>query len=287
MKRRLPLFAMLIGSVAVIFAAVLVLHLHFRRQKMAAVHSASTVKIAGMKPVAPDTSIGVVAIQKSLAAGTLIEPGMLVRLAMPAAEFQAGDVIWSPQNVDRFVGAMLRRNLAAQTPLTRAMVLEPGDHGFLAAVLRPGHEAVTIGVNAESDAAGLIWPGDRVAVMLIRAPSSGKNQSGDDMSATTIVADARVVATGGALFRKNDPKKAGKSAGTVTLDVTPQQAQFIVLAEKLGSLSISLLSAKNPPPPAAPSWGYQVATAGRGATDPGRQNVTVTTAADQQRYTVP
>lgn len=293
MKRRLPLFAMLIGSIAVIVAAALVLHLHFHHHhKPATAHRAPTVKIAGMKPVAPNTSISVVAVQKSLTAGTLIEPGMLVRKTMPASAFHHGEMIWSHHNLNHFVGAMLRKPVRAQTPLTRAMVLEPGDHGFLAAVLRPGHEALTIGVNAETDSAGLIWPGDHVGVMLIRSPSARKLQSGDamsadDMSAMTIVSNARVVATGGALFRRNDPKKKGKNARTVTLGVTPRQAQTIVLAEKLGSLSISLLSAKNPPSPAAPTWGYQVATKGSTAADPGRQDITVTTATDQKRFTVP
>lgn len=291
MKRRLPLIAMLLGSLTILVAAVLLVHVrlghhHKHHSHGATKHPGKTVKIAGMQPVSPNASIDVVAVQKPLTAGTLIKPGMLIRKKIPASAFRHGDVIWTHRKVDHFVGAMLRTNVPAQAPLTNKMVLEPGDHGFLSAVLRPGHEAITIGVDAETDSAGLVWPGDHVAVTLIRSPSSSKNASDGSMSATPVVSDARVVATGGALFREHDSKKAGKSSHTVTLGVTPRQAEFIDLAEKLGSLSISPLSARHPPPPAAPAWAYQV-TAHRKDAHPGRQGVAVTSANDRQRYTVP
>ena len=44
--------------------------------------------------------------------------------------------------------------------------MRPGDHGFLAAVLAAGMRAVTVGVDATTGAAGLIWPGDRVDLIL-------------------------------------------------------------------------------------------------------------------------
>ncbi|MEJ0045159.1 MAG: RcpC/CpaB family pilus assembly protein [Rhodospirillales bacterium] len=36
--------------------------------------------------------------------------------------------------------------------------MRPGDHGFLAAVLTPGKRATSVGVDAVSGTAGLIWP---------------------------------------------------------------------------------------------------------------------------------
>ena len=66
-------------------------------------------------------------------------------------------------------GAMVRRNLATGDVVLSADALNPGDRGFLAAVLGPGMRAVTVGVDAVSGLAGLIWPGDRVDLILTQS----------------------------------------------------------------------------------------------------------------------
>ena len=63
-------------------------------------------------------------------------------------------------------GAMVRRSLAPNEPILAGDVLNPGDRGFLAAVLGTGMRAVTVGVDPVSGTAGLIWPGDHVDVVL-------------------------------------------------------------------------------------------------------------------------
>src|SRR5580693_5544765 len=46
------------------------------------------------------------------------------------------------------VGAMVRRSLGAGELIRAADALRPGDHGFLAAVLKGDMRAVTVGVDA-------------------------------------------------------------------------------------------------------------------------------------------
>lgn len=285
--RRLPLYVMIFGTVAVLLAAILVFRGYFAGRPPVVAKAPAPVKIAGMAPVAPTAQIGIIKVQHDLDAGTLIQPGMLVKAMVPASAFRPGEEIWTTGNVNQFSGAMVRRAIMGQTPLTRAMVIEPGDHGFLSAVLKPGDEAMTVPVDAVTDSSGLVWPGDHVAVLLGR--SSGKAQDADAgaISASTVVEDARVIATGGQIIHPADPKKQKDKVGTVTLEVTPRQAERIIVAEKLGSLALSLLSAEHPPPAAPPVWGYEVAAQQPLQQETGHKTVTVLSPTQAQGYAVP
>ena len=64
------------------------------------------------------------------------------------------------------MGAMVKRNLGAGEAIRSDDLMRPSDHGFMAAVLSPGMRAVTINVDAASGSSGLIWPGDRVDLIL-------------------------------------------------------------------------------------------------------------------------
>ena len=63
-------------------------------------------------------------------------------------------------------GALLRHYLNSGAILTAGDVLHPRERGFLAAVLAPGARAISVGVDAVTGNGGLIWPGDRVDMIL-------------------------------------------------------------------------------------------------------------------------
>lgn len=285
--RRLPLFAMIFGTGAVLLAAILVFRGYFSAGKPppAKPHTA----IAAPPPVA---KIGVVELQHDLAAGTLLQPGMLVQAMVPANSIHPGDEIWTTARLNQLSGAMLKQSAVARTRLTSAMVIVPGSHGFLAATLKPGYAAMTIAVDPVADASGLIWPGDNVAVLLVRSatgqPPAGKQVAGDmAISASTVVGNTRVVATGSEIIHSADPKKQDVKVGTVTLEVTPRQAEKIVVAQKLGSLAVSLLSATKPPSAAQPVWGYEVAAKLPDHLPSGQATITVLSPTQSQGFSVP
>ena len=89
---------------------------------------------------------------------------------------------------------MVRRSLAANEPIIAGDVLNPGDRGFLAAVLGTGMRAVTVGVDPVSGTAGLIWPGDHVDVVLTQSIEEKDQPIDRRVSGETVLTDVRVIA---------------------------------------------------------------------------------------------
>jgi pilus assembly protein CpaB len=232
-----------------------------------------------MHPARPRTAAApktmVLAAAHPLHAGALIQPGDLAAVAV-AGKAPPQDVIDTPAHRSDFTGAMVRQPLAAQQPITSGAVIRPGDHGFLAAVLSPGMRAVTVGVDAITGTAGLIWPGDRVDLLLTQQLNMPHLPPAQHVSAETVLSDVRVIAIDQRLVQgaSADHKSPGL-ARTVTLEVTPAQAERVSVAERLGSLSLVVRSAelsKDPAtasaPPPAPVYGGQVSPALAALTPP-------------------
>ena len=142
-------------------------------------------------------------------------------------------------------GSMVRRSLTAGEPVRRDELLRPGDHGFLAAVLKPGMRAVTVGVDDITGTAGLIWPGDQVDLILTEKISNPAITQGQSIVAETVLSDVRVIAIDQRLIEGAAAGEPTRQAHTVTLEVTEAEAQKVQVAVRLGRLSLSVRSAQN------------------------------------------
>lgn len=202
--------------------------------------SASAV-VQAPKPV----TVGVVGAAHSLPAGTMLKPDDLAAVQVTPDAVPEGSLSDSPDSRIAMVGAMVRRPVAANTPILPADLLRPGDHGFLAAVLRPGERAVTVAVDAVSGSAGLIWPGDKVDVILTQVIDAPELAPGRRVVAETVLEGARVIAidqhlTGGPAPGGN----TGQTARTVTLEVAAGDAEKVEVAGRIGRLSLAVRSSE-------------------------------------------
>ncbi len=143
------------------------------------------------------------------------------------------------------IGTMLRRGVHVGEPLLQGDVLHPADRGFLAAVLAPGKRAISIAVDAVTGTAGLIWPGDHVDVVLIQNVDDATRPPGQRVAAHTVLSDIRVIAIDQKLVEGAIPDAANsKPATTVTVEVSGDQAERIVVAGRIGKLSLAVRSAE-------------------------------------------
>lgn len=141
---------------------------------------------------------------------------------------------------------MTRRAIMLGEPVTQAMTIKQGDAGVTSAVLAPGMRSVTIEVSARSGAAGLILPGDRVDIMLITnardlagVPETVGRDTLSRYAAEAILRDVKVIAVN-QLLAKEPGTGPGLNSQTVTLEVTSEQAQKVLVASQIGTLVLSL-----------------------------------------------
>jgi pilus assembly protein CpaB len=178
-----------------------------------------------------------------LQAGTLLKDADLREREMPPNAVPDGSFAVTDDARAEIRGAMLRRYLDAGAPVIQADVLRPRDRGFLAAVLSPGTRAVSIGVNAKSGASGLISPGDLVDVILTQEFQRGDTPAGHRVVAETVLTLIRVIAVDQQIAQgapAETPGGVAHVASTVTLQVTPEQANRVAVAERLGQLLLTV-----------------------------------------------
>jgi len=206
-----------------------------------------TVVAAPAKPAAP--AVEVLVARDALPAGTFVKPEQLRWLAWPEEGMAQSYVIKGKGDMNAFVGGVVRQFIAPGEPVTSARIVTPGDRGFLAAVLHPGMRAVSVSITAETGISGLVFPGDRVDLILAQSFREKNSETAQMRRASeTVLNDIRVLAIDQNTKDGNEKPAVGK---TVTFEVTQKQAETIAVAAELGKLSLSLRSLATPedPPP--------------------------------------
>src|SRR5438270_822115 len=122
--------------------------------------------------------------------------------------------------------------------IVRPKVTAPGQRASLSVLLEEGQRAVTVRVDDIRGVAGFILPGDRVDVVLLRTdPRSGGDT---ENSADVLLQYVKVLAIDQLLNERQDQPTVATVAKAVTLQVSPEQAQKLLLAGNVGKLSLVL-----------------------------------------------
>jgi pilus assembly protein CpaB len=225
----------------VVLALILVGGTVFFAKSWLANQRAQVVESAPSAP-APKKLTEVLVARNDLPAGTFIAEGQLRWQPWPDENLAEGYRVRrdkSKGNEEELYGAVVRRGIAAGEPITSGRIVRAGDRGFLAAVLRPGYRAIAVSVDAASGIAGLVFPGDRVDIILthvILEPKKDKDRI-EHRASETVLTNVRVLALDQKVDDQNGEPRLAKTA---TLEVTPKQAEILVVARELGSLTLSL-----------------------------------------------
>jgi pilus assembly protein CpaB len=223
---------------------------------------------------APTDKIALLIAARPLRAGTLLKPDDLSTELRAPGDVPSGARIDSTAARRDLFGAMIRRNLTQGEAILAADALNPGDRGFLAAVLGAGMRAVTVGVDVVSGLSGLVWPGDRVDLILTQSQEGADIPPSRRISGETVLHDVRVLAIDRQLIQgATSESPESQVARTVTLEVTPNDAERVVVAGRLGHLSLTVVPVAqtnvhgepDPQQPGKPiTWGGDVSSALRG-----------------------
>lgn len=139
--------------------------------------------------------------------------------------------------IEELTGSIVRNAFFNGEPIRRDKLIK-GPGGFMSAILPAGMRAVAISIDnrGSTSAGGFILPNDRVDV--IRTSDSGG--AGAPVVSEIVLSNIRVLAIGQNVQERNGEKVV--TGETATLELTPGQSEMIVLAQKIGQLSLALRS---------------------------------------------
>lgn len=146
-------------------------------------------------------------------------------------------------NPDEFNGAVVRRSIRAGEPIIPSLLMKSGEGGFMSAVLEPGKRAVSISVNPTSGNAGFVSPGDRVDLLITYHASKEQSSGKGSITTETFVNNVRVLAVDQNL---ENPENKALLAKTITVEVSPDEAEKISVAAEMGKISVALVSTAIP-----------------------------------------
>ncbi len=237
--------------------------------------------------------IEVLVVAERLPPGSFLKPTSWRWQKWPAVEVPESYLLRGHDDALELEGSVARQLLVPGDPILKDSLVRPGDRGFLAAVLDPGMRAVSVPVDEASSNAGLIFPGDRVDLILTQTIAGDGEGATDRRVSETVLEDLRVIAMGRRLYSEPGEAAEGGQVRTVTLEVDPAGAETVALVTELGKLSLSLRSIATDPGIAAGTdvtamrreavtWDSDVSRVLR-AGDPSRPRLTVMRGAALER----
>lgn len=215
----------------------------------------------------PPLQVSVLVAARQLSPGMLVRDEDFIAKSMPQRDLAAGALTDTPELRSEIRGALVRRFLEPGAMLSRTDLLRARDRGFLAAVLESGTRAVSIAVDAVSGVSGLIWPGDRVDVILTQQLDSQNVPIAKRVFGETVLTNVRVIAVDQQITEggvaATGTEGVGKVARTVTLQVAADQAERVAVAGRLGHLVLAVRAIDSAAPsdttvPSPPVFGADV-----------------------------
>ena len=182
--------------------------------------------------VAPRTekTLKMVVARRDMPVGTLLKKTDLKLVDYPEKNVPKGSIFQIANAENRVLMVALNTN----EPVIQHKLSDTTSVEGVASTIGVGKRAVSVQVTDVSGVAGLIQPGSRVDVLFTRPGTMA------EATTSTILQNVRVISTGRivAIGQTVDPR-APKSP-TVTMEMTPEEAQKLELAKNQGKIGLSL-----------------------------------------------
>lgn len=227
-KMRVVMFALALGSA--VLAGLLAKGFLGKKQEEKVVE-VNTVKTTEVLVVAKDIHTGEKFTDGTLAWKTWpqdnILPTMITRESKPDA-------------LKDFLIARARVALFEGEAIMDKKIINPGQGGFMGAMLPRGMRAISVAISSRSSAGGFILPEDRVDVIVTKK----ENAAGVTLVRSDIaLANVRVLAINQIYSKAAEGDTVTVENGaTATLELTPAQSEAISMIESSGEISLALRS---------------------------------------------
>ena len=171
--------------------------------------------------------VSVVVARQDLAPGTTVGRLNLDMAEWPREHIPQG----SYEQLDKVVGRQVTGKIFRGEPVVETRLLAEGDQGGLQFRIPDGMLAMSLKVNAEIGVSGFIQPGNRVDVIATVRPNHKEPVT------KVVLQNILVLAVGHEVEEKDDKPD---EAATVTLAVSPEQAEKLAASKIEGNVVLAL-----------------------------------------------
>jgi pilus assembly protein CpaB len=186
----------------------------------------------------PARTIDVIVARQDLAKGDVVNPQTMAVRRIPE-EFAASSAV-RPEQFESFNGMRLAAALRRGEQLVTVAVVG-GENLAFSHRVKPGIRALTIAVDEVNSISGMLQPGDRIDLLFsARPPGDGAARQQPPEATVPLFQGLLVLATGRQVRAGIDERGAPRSFSTVTVEVEPEHAQRLVVAQRSGKLTAVL-----------------------------------------------
>ena len=181
--------------------------------------------------------VEVVVARRDLKRGDAVSAETMAVRSVPR-EFAPGGVV-TPARFDAVAGMAVQAPMQAGEPLLASLVAT-AQSGSISSRVRPGVRAMTIAVDEVNSLSGMLQPGDRIDLMVTVRPPPMAGQLQSEIT-RTVMQDVPVIATGRqSRASQPDEMPTGRPYTSITVEVDPDRAQRLVVAQRSGKLTAVL-----------------------------------------------
>ena len=137
---------------------------------------------------------------------------------------------------EKLVGRVVITSISPREPLTESRLAPVGAAGGLSSVIPEGFRAMTVRVDEVVGVSGFIMPGTLVDIVVVTMPP--KNSGREEMISKIVLQNIKVLASGQNIDKPKDGREVERAVRAVTLQVTPEQAEKLALAQSEGRLQL-------------------------------------------------
>ena len=136
---------------------------------------------------------------------------------------------------EKLIGRVAVTRIAAREPITESRLAPVGSAAGLSSVIPEGYRAMNVRVDDVVGISGFIMPNTLVDIVVVIDPPDNGNQR--ERISKIVLQNIKVLANGQNLDKPKNEKEAER-VKTVTLQVTPEQAEKLALASSEGRLQL-------------------------------------------------
>src|SRR5215813_13099704 len=136
---------------------------------------------------------------------------------------------------DNLIGRVAVTRIAAREPITENRLAPLGSAAGLSSVIPEGYRAMNVRVDDVVGISGFIMPGALVDIVVVIEPPDSDKQK--ERVSKIVLQNIKVLANGANLDKPKNEKEVDR-VKTVTLQVTPEQAEKLALASSEGRLQL-------------------------------------------------